>query len=261
MESCADLLASETGLSKQAIKQAMNKGAVWLTRNNKTDRLRRVNKTLRPGDRIHIYYDEAVLKREPDTPILIDDKGSYSVWNKPCGMLSQGTHWGDHCSLARWAEKNLQPTRNVFIVHRLDREATGLILLAHNKSTAAYFSALFQDRNIEKHYSVVVHGHLKQTINLNNPIEGKPASSLVNPLQYDPGKDMTLLNVIIDTGRKHQIRRHLSAAGFPIVGDRLYGSSSEQTNTALHLTSCYLAFICPDTKQKVSYSLPQPHHL
>ena len=81
-----DLLHQATGLSKQQIKSAMTKGAVWVTRGRNTQRLRRAKRTLRKGDEVHIYYDSHVLAAVPAEPELLADAGAYSVWNKPCGL-------------------------------------------------------------------------------------------------------------------------------------------------------------------------------
>ena len=126
-----DLLHQASGLPKQRIKWAMTQGAVWLTRGRNTQRLRRAKRTLQAGDEIHLYYNADILAEVPPPPMLIADVGDYSVWNKPYGLRSQGSKWGDHCTVARWAERHLKPERSAFTVHRLDRAANGLILVAH----------------------------------------------------------------------------------------------------------------------------------
>ena len=149
-ESAIALLASASGLSRQGIKQVMQKGAVWLSRNGNTRRLRRAKHKLHSGDELHLYYDPVIQATVAPVPQLIADEGDYSVWYKPQGMYSQGTKWGDHCAIGRWVERHLD--RTTFTVHRLDRAATGLILLAHKKSSAAQLSALFAQREIKKLY-------------------------------------------------------------------------------------------------------------
>src|SRR6187431_3170280 len=141
-QTALDLLAEGTGLSKQRIKDAMNKGAVWWTLKGKTLRLRRATKVLFKGSKIQFFYDEQVLARKPEPATLIHDARRYSIWFKPAGMLSQGSQWGDHCSILRWVEVNGQSTpdeqasngnknRECFLVHRLDADAAGLIIIAH----------------------------------------------------------------------------------------------------------------------------------
>ena len=255
-EKAVDILAESTSLSKQLIKKAMMKGAVWLTKKKTTQRLRRADKLLKAGTTLHLYYDEQVLERQPDAAVLICDEGLYSVWHKPYGMLSQGSKWGDHCAINRWVEKNLQPQRPSFVVHRLDRAATGLMIIAHGKKTAAYFSNLFQQRQIEKHYRAIVTGEFPDYIKLDSPVDNKPALSHAKLLEFDESNNQSLVEVSIETGRKHQIRRHLSEAGFPILGDRLYGDDVNNHNKDLCLTSCYVSFVSPVDNTKKVYVLP-----
>jgi 23S rRNA pseudouridine955/2504/2580 synthase len=254
-----DLLAIETGLSKQKIKMVMQKGAVWLTRGKKTQRLRRAKKTLRSGETLHLYYDSHVLDKQPEEPHLIMDLGQYSVWNKPYGMLSQGSKWGDHCTITRWAEQHLTPQRSSFVVHRLDRAANGLIMIAHEKRAAAALSDLFQKRKIDKRYRIWVHGQFDEHATPDSPtriesdIDGRHAVSYFTLVEYDEVYDRSLLDVTIETGRKHQIRRHSAELGFPVVGDRLHGQEGDKDD--LQLTAYYLAFDCPFLHQKRQFNI------
>jgi len=253
----ADVLVQSGKLSKQAIKLAMKKGAVWLTRGEHTQRLRRASRKLKQNDTLHLYYNAKLLASEPAKAILIADEGDYSVWYKPCGLLSQGSKWADHCTITRWASQHLQPERPAFIVHRLDRAASGLILVAHSKSAAAALSKLFQLRNINKQYQAIVQGKFPsspEVMTLNNSIEDRQAISHVRLIKYSNQRQCSLVSIEIETGRKHQIRRHLSEAGYPIVGDRLYGTEKSPT-LDLQLTSVSLSFTCPITGKSRSYRL------
>ncbi len=256
-KTAVDILEASTELTRQAVKQAMTKGAVWLTRNKGTQRLRRADKSLKPEDELHLYYDSSVLSEQPQTATLIADEQAYSIWYKPYGMLSQGSKWGDHCTINRWVEKHLKPQRPAFIVHRLDRAATGLIIIAHQKQSAAYFSQLFQQRNIKKKYQAIVEGVFPDELTFTSDIDNKPAISHARLLSFNANNQHSRLEVTIETGRKHQIRRHLSEAGFPIVGDRLYGNNSHQTDTNLCLASCFLSFKSPVDQLQRSYHLPE----
>ena len=252
-KTAVDWLSDVSGLSRQNIKQYMQKGAVWLTKGKSTQRIRRAKKTLPIGDELHFYYDKKVLDMQASAAKLISDEGDYSIWHKPYGMLSQGSKWGDHCTLYRWAEQHLKPERPAFIVHRLDRAATGLIMLAHKKKTATLLSQLFQQRQIEKHYRVSVHGEFPTEITIDEPLDGKKAVSHIKLIEYNAEKKQSVLDVHIETGRKHQIRRHLSQQGFPVVGDRLYGTDSSGGN--LQLSAVSLRFICPITGNEKNFSL------
>jgi tRNA pseudouridine32 synthase/23S rRNA pseudouridine746 synthase len=250
-----DLLHDASGLSKGQLKAAMNKGAVWLTRGKNTQRLRRAKRELRTGDEIHLYYDPEVLAEIPAEPKLVADVGGYSVWNKPYGLRSQGSKWGDHCTVTRWAERHLLPDRPAFVVHRLDRAANGLILVAHSKSMAAALSSLFQDRNIEKRYRAWVSGDFSRQssrLRADTPIDGKQAISEITFVRQENGR--SLVDVRIETGRKHQVRRHLAESGFPIIGDRLYGAAANN-DVDLQLTAYLLAFQCPVAGEPVEYRL------
>ncbi|TQV85279.1 RluA family pseudouridine synthase [Aliikangiella coralliicola] len=249
-------------LSKQKLKNALQSGAVWLGRNKSINRIRRAKKVLHVGDEIHVYYDENILLAKCSDAELVADEALYSLWNKPQGMFSQGTKWGDHCSIARWVEQNGFPQRPSFQVHRLDRATSGLVLVAHSKKVASQLTGMFENRKVEKRYYARVNGKFEARdipLKIETKIDGKKSVSVVLSAQYDVDDDQSLLLVEIKTGRKHQIRRHLSELGFPIVGDRLYGNLSVDSSKSelpdLQLTACYLAFICPVTGEHKEYKL------
>jgi tRNA pseudouridine32 synthase/23S rRNA pseudouridine746 synthase len=255
-DSVLEVLEAESGLSKQKLKQAMQKGCVWWERGKQVQRLRRATKPLKTGDQLHLYYDEEVLATVPPTPKLIADEGAYSIWHKPYGMYSQGTKWGDHCTITRYAEQHLTPQRPAFTVHRLDRAANGLIIIAHTKTVAAAFAQMFKEHKLQKHYRAVVFGQFPLTeseLLIDAPVEDKPARSFVKCISYDENAQQSVVNVRIESGRKHQIRHHLSGLGFPLVGDRLYGDKPQTQD--LQLTAYYLAFICPVTQVEKEYRL------
>ncbi len=250
-----DLLQANCELSKNRLKQVMQCGAVWLSRGQQTKRLRRAKTELQAGDTLHLYYDAKTIDLQPPPAQLIADEGDYSVWYKPSGMFTQGTKWGDHHTIGRWAEQHLEPQRTAKIVHRLDRHTSGLILLAHSKKAAAELSRVFRERAIEKHYQAIVvgtfgeQGHCQR---IESDIDGKHALSDVTVLAVAEGR--SLLNVQISTGRKHQVRRHLSEAGFPIVGDAMFGEVAAE---GLQLCAVKLAFSCPLSGQSRLYETPQ----
>ena len=254
-----ELLASASGLSRTAIKDAMVKGAVWLKRPGaKEQRIRRASFSLLPGDRIALYYDPDILALNPDQPECIALERQYSVWDKPAGLLSQGSRYGDHCSLLRFAEKTPGIAGSARLVHRLDREARGLVLLAHGRQAAARLSAMFQSRAVEKRYLAEIHGSFGQpgdTLVCDAPLDGKASRSIVTILEVFAESGTSRVEVLLESGRYHQIRRHLSAIGHPLVGDRRYGNRRE--TAALQLTAFSLAFTCPFTGKKRRYVLGQ----
>jgi len=252
-----ELLATHTNLSRQHIKNIMQQGAVWLTRKNRTERVRRAKRALRLGDELHLYYNKSILDQIPGTPLLIADKGGYSIWFKPFGMLCQGSKWGDHCTINRWVENHQFKNRPSIIIHRLDRTTTGLIILIHKKALAQKFSNIFQKRTITKRYRAIVEGEFPTepaVCTINTPIEGRHATSHVKRLSYNSTQNLSLVEVDIETGRKHQIREHLSSIGWPIQGDRRFGANDTTADT--QLSAVYLSFHCPIEGRFTEFLVP-----
>jgi len=250
-----DILAAASGLSKQRIKDAMTKGAVWqVPARGAARRLRRATARVAAGDQLKLYYDPELLQRVCAEPQLLMDCARYSVWYKPAGLLTQGTHYGDHCALLRRVEQWAQPRRGAWLVHRLDREAAGLVLVAHDRAAAAALSALFQGRGIEKLYAVEAQGALDTpgiTGRIDAALDGAAAATEYHVLAYDAERDVTCLQVQLITGRKHQIRRHLAGIGHPVVGDWRYGAGGGE----LQLVASVLRFECPLSSQARDFHL------
>jgi len=250
-----EYLSDNTEFSKQKIKQVMQNGAVWLESIQGVDRLRRAKKLVKTGDTLHLYYNESVQLTVAEKAKLISDQGEYSIWNKPAGMFSQGSKWGDHCTIYRWVEMHLKPQRPAFIVHRLDKAANGLIIIAHKKTIAAKFSAMFENHQIYKKYRVRVEGvldKLELPFEIKNTLDDKVSvSEIVSTKVLENNK--TEVEIVIKTGRKHQIRRHLSAMGYPIEGDRLYGAKNIAED--LQLKAINIKFKCPVTGEPKDWCL------
>lgn len=260
-DSACHLLATASGLSKMQIKGAMNKGAVQLQTGKQYSRLRRASYQPRTGERLLLHYDADILNRQPPAVQCLADERRYSVWYKPAGILAQGTQWGDHCALSRLVEKHFKPVRSVFLVHRLDREASGIMLLAHNKQAAGKLSQLFQNNTIEKTYYATVRGQPNPPQgHISSPIEGKAAQTHYQVITVDTDNDTALLQVTIKTGRKHQIRRHLAEIGHPVLGDPRYGRGNKSA-AGLQLQAIKLAFNNPFGTGVKRYRLDASHSL
>jgi len=128
------------------------------------------------------------------------------------------------------------------VLHRIDKETSGLVLISRNKRSEKHFKEYFEHKYIDKHYLVFVHGHLKTPQEINAPLvkqtsratkhhpiapDGKPSCTHLEPLKYFPEHHITLIRAIPITGRTHQIRIHCMHAGHGIVGEPFYGQDDQ----------------------------------
>lgn len=247
-DTICDALALHSGLSKGRIKKAISCGAVWLYRSKaKSRRIRRATTRVKQGDRISLYYDELILSQVPPCAHCIRDMKAYSVWFKPANLMTQGTRFGDHSALTRQVEQYFTPRRKVFLVHRLDRETSGLVITAHNRRSAALLSEMFRSRKVQKTYLAWVLGDLGSTKSegtIDLPLDARQAVTRYALKQFDAHKNQSLVQVTPVTGRRHQIRRHFNMIGHPVMGDPCYGRGNK-TQSGLQLTAVGLAFECP----------------
>ena len=154
---------------------------------------------------------------------------------------------------------------------RLDKDTSGLMMVAKNDETQAELSRMLKDREIEKHYRALAEGRMKEPEGeIDAPIdrnkkdrkkmavdpEGRPAVTRWKVLAE--GRDCTLLDVRILTGRTHQIRVHLKSIHHPICGDPLYGFEKGVKAPCLMLHAYSLSFAHPRTKEKMTFQAPLP---
>ena len=251
----ADLFCLASKLSKTKIKHAMTKGAAWITVKGKTTRIRRATAHPIPGSLLALYYNQDILDRNAQPGLLVKDETRYSVWFKPAGLMSQGTRYGDHAAILRQVEVHFNGKRPVFLINRLDREAEGLMIIAHTRKEASALSLLFQQRKVTKQYRAWVKntpGSLGERAKIAFPLDGKSAITWYTPIHHDGEKNASLVDIWIDTGRLHQIRRHFDMIGCPIMGDPKYGQHNKNKD-GLKLAAVHLAFTCPVTGREQSY--------
>lgn len=188
------------------------------------------------------------------------------VLNKPDGLLSvpgRGIDKQD-CLIKRVRAEY----PDALIVHRLDLDTSGLIVLARGKSMHRRLSILFQDRRVEKRYIAVVDGELAQNTGEvclplivdwpNRPrhkvdfATGKPSLTRYRVLSYDAAGHCSRLELKPETGRTHQLRVHMQALGHPILGDSLYADPKTRAKSdRLLLHAEYLAFAHPVSGERL----------
>lgn len=216
----------------------MSCGAVWLKRGKHQARVR-TEKNLKLNDELIYHYAPDLLRAEPPELKVIHLDRRFSLWLKPRDMTISGSRFCDHTSLKRCVETQHPTQAPVYVVHRLDRFTAGLILVAHDKETAAALSAMFRDHAINKAYHARVEGIFSEACTVSSPIEGKAAFSEISPVGMDAAS--SVVEVVIKTGRKHQVRRHLAELGHPILGDRQYGNGAD-SGIDLQLAATRLGF-------------------
>lgn len=203
--------------------------------------------------------------------LFIDD--ALLVVDKPSGLLSVPGRGEDKqdCLISRVQ----QEYGDALIVHRLDMETSGLLVMARNKDTHRQLSALFQLRAVQKRYVAVVDGVLLQSSGIvdlplicdwpNRPRQmvdhqqGKPSRTRFSVQGPGIDADSTRLELLPETGRSHQLRVHMQSLGHAILGDRFYASEQARNKSPrLLLHAAFLEFAHPQSGKLVSVSSEAP---
>ncbi|MEO8510395.1 MAG: RluA family pseudouridine synthase [Chloroflexota bacterium] len=166
-------------------------------------------------------------------PVAYEDERLLAV-NKPSGRLSVGPT--DPADLSVQAEASLQVGQDLFIVHRLDRGTSGIILFAKDAETHRRLSSLFESREVQKVYLALVLGHVDpRSGEIVHPLRafgsgrmgvdprGRPSTTRYDMVERLPATDLVEVRPL--TGRRHQIRVHLYQIGHPVLGDARYGDA------------------------------------
>lgn len=264
-------------LSREYIQELIEEGCI-LVNNNK---VKSSYKTCL-NDEIIVEFKEAEdLNVEPqDIPldIVYEDK-DVIVINKEQGMVvhpAPGNYKDTLVNALLYHCKDLSSINGIKrpgIVHRIDKDTSGLIMVAKNDVAHNFLADQLKDKTASRVYVALVHGrvHVKKGV-IKAPIgrdpksrvkmavvkDGKDAITEFTVLEYY--KDFTLIECRLKTGRTHQIRVHMSYIGYPLVGDPLYGPRKLRYGDKQYLHAKELSFIHPSTKERVTFTTEMPKY-
>jgi len=235
---------------------------------------------VKAGDALTVNIPEAapmsVEKENIPISILYQDP-DIAVIDKPCGMVvhpAGGQETGTLVNALLYALDGLSGIGGVQrpgIVHRLDKDTSGIMLVAKNDRAHLHLSKQLKDRAMEKHYLAVVEGAMKEPEGrIDLPIgrskrdrkkmavvdDGRPSQT--EWVVLEPLNRAALLDVHLLTGRTHQIRVHMQAIHHPVAGDPLYGLKGGVKAPRLMLHAHTLAFTHPRTGERMAFTAPPP---
>ena len=212
------------------------------------------------------FYNRRLQKVYEDDDIIVVNKG-YGLLSMGNDKVKEGTAYSILRDYVKWVD----PRNKLFIVHRLDRDTSGLMMFAKTPEAKDTMQHKWNNMVLNRKYLAVVEGKVEQdegviksylaensqyeVYSTDNPDEGQLAVTRYKVLKRKNG--YTLLEVELDTGRKNQIRVHLKELGHPIAGDRKYGAKSSPIHRlALHAQT--LRFVHPATRKEMNFTTPVP---
>jgi len=241
-----DFLSNRLDLSRNKAKQIIDSRTVFVN----SRRVWMARHSLRSGDRVEFPDQETAYSPSASakSTILFEDD-DYMIVNKPAGLLSNGQN-----SFEEKLRKQLNIS-SLRAIHRLDKDTSGCFLLAKNQSAFDKIVPLFQERAVTKSYEAIAAGQVEpRVLTIETPIDNQPAITHVRVINAN--RFASHLQISIETGRTHQIRKHLLSIDHPVMGDKNYGTripasakAISITRQMLHATS--LQFIHPSTANHV----------
>ena len=270
-------LSNEKGQTRSSIQKLIKSGLVYID-NKKTTKSSQI---LSNGNTILIENKKIYKENFPDLKYIFKDDFLLII-DKPSGQTVHSGIKTQHNTLAHQLQNIFPKLINVGdkgrngIVHRLDKETSGLLIVALKNSSYIKMNEIFKNRKIEKNYIALLHGHLMQ-----------PQGSIIAPIGRNPKnrtkqilintgrkaiteyklikkyKNCSLVDINLKTGRTHQIRVHFNSIGHPIVGDKKYGKSNykhDQLNR--HFLHAYkIKFKHPINQEDLIFSSDLPNDL
>jgi len=245
LERLDKFLASQVDVSRSRIQKAIKDGLVLVN----SQRIIETDFKVKENDKVELpEFEEKKLEAVNLKLKVVYENNDLAVIDKPAGLMVHPAAGRDDATLANALLEKFPEIKDVGdphrpgIVHRLDEDTSGLLLITKTQEAFDYYKNLFMSRKIEKEYLALVHGTPKLHGIIDEPIGktsthqkmkvgvGKDAKTEYKLLQSDSSGQFSLLQVKLHTGRTHQIRVHLSHIGHPILGDQLYGGDFKQSD-------------------------------
>lgn len=262
-----DYLYNNLDIPKKRIKQYLTHGSIYV--NN--SRVKKYNYKLFPGMNIVIDTDSKNKKTLPFEIVFEDD--NIIVVNKPSGLLTISTSKEKERTLFHIVREYLvskDKNSRVFIVHRLDKDTSGIVILAKNEKIKKQLQDNWNEYVSLREYVAIVHGHLKKKNDRIVQMLSETKTNLVYVSKKDDAKeaitnykvikeneDYSLVNINIETGRKNQIRVAFSSLGNPILGDKKYSNIKDNQNR-LYLHANRLKIYYPIIKKDILFEVANP---
>ncbi|MEE4240720.1 MAG: RluA family pseudouridine synthase [Desulfopila sp.] len=229
---------------------------------------------LKTGQCVEISWERAVPQLQPKELVIVFEDADIIVINKPAGLLTVATAKEKRktaYSMLSSYLKEKDPENKIFVIHRLDRETSGLLLFAKSEAVQKRIQENWNTTIQQRTYVGVVEGRvapaegcitswLKESkafivYSSQNPEHGRKAVTHYKVLQAN--NSFSLLQINLETRRKHQIRVHLQDLNHPVIGDKKYGSAVSPLRR-LGLHAQVLAFIHPSTAELCRFETPIP---
>ena len=263
------LYAMMSNRSRNSVKGILSRGQVFVNGTASTQ----FNDPLQPGDRVQIRTRVATDEVKMTGVTILYEDDDLIVIEKEAGLLSIASHDEKQMTAYRQVTnyvRNVHPRNRIFVVHRLDRDTSGVMLFAKSKEVQQTLQNSWQETVQERAYVALVEGTVKKDGTVTSWLTesktfmvyssphdngGKKAITHYKVLQSN--RNFSLLQVNLDTGRKNQIRVHMSDIGHPVVGDKKYGSRNNSIGR-LGLHAHAIAFTHPTSGEKLRFESKVP---
>ena len=198
-----------------------------------------------PTDYIYIAVFEGISRGLK--PLI--EFNDFAIFDKPTNLMVHPISKNTPYSLLD--EIRFHFGENANLIHRIDAETSGLVIVGKNKKSEKDLKDMFQEKKYHKSYLAIVEGHIKEELRIDKAVDreglligvrmkvcddGKESLTIIKPIKYNKERNLTLIEALPLTGRQHQIRVHLHSMGHKVFGDPIYGIDDENAENYLNKT-------------------------